>query len=343
MNASPGQSPVLPEPLRGRPRYLFLEITSECGLRCKMCHLWMTHEPAGTLTTDEKLNLVRQFGEFGERGVVVLTGGEPFRKPQEVMALSRAARVSGLSVAVNTAGTSIEPEQYEEILSAGPHYLVISLDAPRAEVHDWMRGCTGTFERAQSLIRDLARVRRQRLPQSDVKLLVNAILCRRTLPLALEHVEFVRRLGADGIMFQALARTFMNRIDGDPFFASQRPVDLDEVNRVIDALVDLRQSERFVCSEGRDLQWMKPYFRNPDFIGEPVCGSAHRNLMINMFGEIQLCFAMKDLLGGRCLGNVRDFSLRDVWLGAQAAEARRVMDACRRNCGMLHCHRREGP
>ena len=144
-------------------------------------------------------------------------------------------------------------------------------------------------------------------------------------------------------MFQALARTFLNRTPGDPAFERERPKDLEEADRALDALIALRRRDGFLTSEVRDLEWTKRYFRDPDFLAEPVCGSAHRNLMVSMAGEVQLCFGMKGLLGGRHLGNVREVSLPEVWHGPAAAEARRVMDACRSNCGMLHCHRREGP
>ncbi len=330
-------------PLRGSPRYLFLEVTSECHLRCKMCHLWRTREPVDALTTDEKLDLVREYGAWaGPGSVVVLTGGEPFRKTDEVMTLCRAARAHGLTTAANTTGTTFEESVYDELLDVGPHYLVISLDAPDPAVHDWMRGTPGTFERTTRVIRDLVRHRARRSARSDVQILVNAVLCRRTLPLALAHVDFVRDLGADGIMFQALARTFMNTAPGDPFFESQRPTDMAEVDRVVDALVRSRATDAFVRSEQRDLEWMKLYFRDPDFISEPVCGSGDRNLMVNQFGEVTLCFAMKEISGGAALGHVRWSSLRSLWDAEEAGRLRSIMSGCRKSCGMLHCHRREG-
>ncbi|MBK9032269.1 MAG: radical SAM protein [Myxococcales bacterium] len=244
---------------------------------------------------------------------------------------------------MNTNGTLIPAELFDTLLREGPHYLVLSVDAPDAATHDWLRGRAGTWSAVVETIRGLVEARESRHPGSDVKILVNGILCARTLPAALEHVAFARSLGVDGVMFQALARTFMNQGLGDPFFDKHRPQDLALVDRVLDELVALRKVDRFLNTEVRDLEWMKLYFRNPDFISEPVCGSAHRNMMVNMYGEIQLCFAMKELLGGAHLGSVRDTTLRAAWHGDAAAQARTVMDACRKNCGMLHCHRREGP
>ena len=333
----------LPSELRPAPRYLFIETTTVCNLRCRQCHMWMSEESSQTLSTDEKLALIDEFGGWASRGVVVLTGGEPFLKTNEVMALSRRARAHGLSVAVNTNGTMLPPSLYDELLCEGPKYLVISVDAPDAETHDWIRGRVGTHELVVETIRGLVEARRTRHPSSDVNILINGILCQATLAKALGLVEFGRELGVDGVMFQALARTFMNQGRDDPFFDRHRPKDMVQVDAVIDELIALRQRDRFLNTEARDLEWMKLYFRDPDFMAEPVCGSAQRNMMVNMFGEVQLCFAMKELLGGRHLGTVRSTSLRIVWEGAEAAEARGIMAHCRKNCGMLHCHRREGP
>jgi sulfatase maturation enzyme AslB (radical SAM superfamily) len=340
MTSRPGWIPAV---LRPAPHYLFIETTSACNLRCRQCHMWMSTEPAGTLTTAEKVALVDEFGQWTDHGVVVLTGGEPFLKPDEVLAVSRAARRHGLSVAVNTNGTLIPPDLFDALLREGPHYLVLSIDAPDAQTHDWLRGRAGTWDTIVETIRGLLEARATRYSGSDVKLLVNGILCAPTLPAAGELFAFTRSLGVDGVMFQALARTFMNQGNGDPFFERHRPQDLALVDRVLDELIALRKTDRFLNTEIRDLEWMKHYFRNPDFISEPVCGSAHRNMMVNMYGEIQLCFAMKALLGGEHLGSIRTTTLRAAWEGAIAAQARTVMDSCRKNCGMLHCHRREGP
>lgn len=340
MTTTDGWAP--PSALRLAPHYLFIETTTACNLRCRQCHMWMSEEPPGTLTTEEKVALVDQFGSWAEHGVVVITGGEPFLKTAEVMALSRRARSYGLSVAVNTNGTCMPESLYDELLTDGPHYLILSLDAPDAATHDWIRGRAGTYDAVIGTVQGLLAARRERHPTSDVRVLANSILCAETLPKALALIELVRALGADGVMFQALARTFMNRAQGDPFFEQHRPRDMGLVDQVLDTLIALRQSDRFLHTEVRDLEWMKLYFRDPDFISEPVCGSAHRNMMVNMFGEQQLCFAMKGLLGGKHLGSVRSVALRQAWESPEAAQARSVMDACRKNCGMLHCHRREG-
>ncbi len=64
-------------------------------------------------------------------------------------------------------------------------------------------------------------------------------------------------------------------------------------------------------------------------------------MMVDQHGNVQLCFFMRDILNGRALGNVRQSSLRQLCESGLATEARGVMARCRRNCGMLNCHRKQ--
>ena len=140
-------------------------------------------------------------------------------------------------------------------------------------------------------------------------------------------------------MFQALSRTFLHRGERDVFFEEHFPR-VDEFERAVDTLLALQADGASVVTSANDLGWMKLYARNPDFIGEQVCGSAERNMMVDQRGDVQLCFSMRGLTEGRALGNVRSASLRELWEGETAARAREIMESCRQNCGMLNCHRR---
>ncbi len=320
------------------PQYLFVEVTSACNLRCQQCHLWRTTEPAGTLTTDEKLDAVRDFVSFAQRPTIVMTGGEPTSKMDEFFAIARLCRELGMSCAANTNGTLLTPGDANRLVEEGPKYLVASIDSARPELHDRIRGVPGTFERITSLVRALDRARRHRAER--VTILVSAIVCDLNLDELASFTDFALELGADRVLFQMLGRTFARRTARDVFFERHFPRDLARFDGVIDALVAARRAGKPIETTETDLAWMKLYVRNPDFIGEQVCGSHERNLMLDMHGHVQLCFSMRSLLGGRALGNVREQGLRELWEGEMARDARRVMSECRRNCGMLNCHRR---
>jgi MoaA/NifB/PqqE/SkfB family radical SAM enzyme len=323
------------------PRFLFIETTTECNLRCKQCHMWLTREAPGTLTAEEKIALVDELAGWSPGATVVLTGGETMQKKQEFYALSAACRRCGLRAAANTNATLLDELDHERLLVEGPHYLVNSLDSHVREIHDYIRGVPGTFDQVVGVIRRLVANKRA-LGGADVSICVNLIVCDLNYAALREYVAFVEGLGVDGVMFQPLARTFLLAAPKDTFFDRHFPRDVDAFDRVIDELLELRARARILTTAG-DLAWMKLYVRDPDFIGEQVCGSHERNMMVDMRGDVQLCFSMRGLLGGRALGNVRASSLRELWDGEMAARARGIMSSCRQNCGMLNCHRKLNP
>ena len=323
------------------PRYLFIETTTQCNLMCRQCHMWMSSEPDDALSTAEKLGLVRQLNDWSKEPTVVLTGGETMAKLDQFFAITEACRELGFSSAANTNGTHISNGVVSRLLETGPTYLVVSLDSHDEEIHDWLRRRKGTFKSVVSALRALVREREAMLSQTDVKLFVNAILFDRNIHEVVDLVSFVTSLGVDGIMFQVLSRTFLNQGNGDTFFDGHFPGDVGLFDDTIDQLVALKSDGAPILTDDRDLQWMKLYVRNPDFISDTVCGSAERNMMVDQRGDAQLCFGMRELTGGLALGNVRQTTLRDLWASDVAENARRTMASCRRNCGMLNCHRRE--
>lgn len=321
------------------PGFLFIETTTECNLRCKQCHMWLTREPPDTLSTDEKIALVDEIAAWSPGATVVLTGGETMQKKQEFYALSAACRRNGLRAAANTNATLLDDRDHERLLVEGPHYLVISLDAHERDVHDYIRGVPGTFDQVVDVIRGLVANKRAS-GGADVSICTNLIVCDLNYSTLSEYVAFVEGLGVDGIMFQPLARTFLLAAPKDHFFERHFPRSVDTFDRVIDELIALRERGAHILTTAGDLAWMKLYVRDPDFIGEQVCGSHERNMMVDMRGDVQLCFSMRGLVGGRALGNVRTSSLRELWEGEMAARARGIMSTCRQNCGMLNCHRK---
>ncbi len=158
------------------PRTLFVEVTTECNLRCRQCHMWRSQEPPTVLSTAEKTELLHQLADWSPGASVVLTGGEPLRKPAEFFSLTRTCQQRDLPAAANTHAALIEDATVDRLLTEGPRFLIVSLDSHRPELHDWIRGVPGTHDRAVSAIRRLLTRRRERFPGSDLRLLTNTII-----------------------------------------------------------------------------------------------------------------------------------------------------------------------
>ena len=325
------------------PNHLFIEITTECNLRCKQCHLWMSREDKDkSLKTEEKLDIIRQFYSFNRNGCVVLSGGETMLKTDEFFAITSLCRKLNLKNAANTNATYItNDELVEKTLTLGPSYLVISLDSHIPDIHDYMRGVQGCHSHVINVIKSLVKLKKERYPEIDTQILTNSVIFDGNIHLLKDYINFAKEIGIDGVMFQMLSPTFNFQGEDDVFFEKHFFKDTTKAKEYIDLIIESFRNDGFVIINENDLQWMKLYIDNPYFIGEQVCNSHERNMIIDSYGDVQLCFNMKSLTNGKPLGNAREDSLYNLWTSQSAEDARKIMSICRKNCGMLHCHRKQ--
>jgi radical SAM protein with 4Fe4S-binding SPASM domain len=326
------------------PKLLCLEITRECNLRCRQCHVWKMTDPEGTLSTEEHVRLVEEMASLSPDATITLSGGEPMLKGDRFFAITSACQAQGLACKVNTNGTFLDAANVGRLLREGPSTLSISLDSHRTEVHDWMRRKSGTFDAAVHGIRQLVAHRNGGRP---MRIQISAILSDINIGKIQDYVAFAMDLGVDGVMFQVLAPTFANSSNKDTFFEEHFPRDPQVWDAAMDTIRRLQSEGAPIVTtaddlnEAREMTIRKREGRLPEFTETQICDSGHRNLMVDQNGDVMLCFFMRSLTSGRPLGNVRNSALRNMWESDFAVEMRAVMNACRKMCGMLNCHRRK--
>jgi radical SAM protein with 4Fe4S-binding SPASM domain len=147
-------------------RYLFLEITQRCNLACRHCGSDCgTETRHDELTTDEWLaflaGLPRRFDR--RKLVLVITGGEPLCHP-ELPRLLAALRQHELRWGMVTNGWAASERRVGQLVGSGMTAVTVSLDGLGA-THDWLRGRSGSYERALAAIDRFAR---SRIPFFDV-------------------------------------------------------------------------------------------------------------------------------------------------------------------------------
>ncbi|MFZ2530116.1 MAG: radical SAM protein, partial [Rhodococcus sp. (in: high G+C Gram-positive bacteria)] len=143
-----------------RPFIVIWEVTRACALACTHCRADAI--PARNpleLTTEEGYRLLDEIAAFGApRPIVVLTGGDPFERP-DLPELVRHGTEAGLHVALSP---SVTPRLTEPVLrdlrAAGASAVSLSLDGATAAGHDGFRGIDGVFDqtlRAARTVRDV--------------------------------------------------------------------------------------------------------------------------------------------------------------------------------------------
>ena len=162
------------------------EVTRACGLACLHCRASAVPDrDPRELTTAEAFALVGQLREL-DPGVVVLTGGDPFERPDLFELIAEAVR-QGLRVAIAPSVTPrLTPDAIRRLAGAGVLRVALSLDGPDPTTHDRLRGAAGSFAVTRAAI---AAVRDAGLP-----LQLNTSLTRQTVEALPRTAELVAEI-----------------------------------------------------------------------------------------------------------------------------------------------------
>jgi len=127
-----------------RPLVAIWEVTRACDLRCLHCRASATtcRDPR-ELSTAQALALVDQLAELAP-GVLVLTGGDPLKRPDLFEIIDRAV-ARQLAVAIAPSVTPLLTAGAIERLAGPVGRIALSLDGPDAALHDGLRGVDGSF------------------------------------------------------------------------------------------------------------------------------------------------------------------------------------------------------
>ena len=131
-----------------RPLITIWEVTRACALVCRHCRAdAQTRAHPRQLTTEQGKALLDDIAGFGKPyPIVVLTGGDPFERP-DLAELVRYGTSLGLHVALSPSVTPrLTPEVLADLRAAGAVALSLSLDGAVAATHDSFRGVPGVFD-----------------------------------------------------------------------------------------------------------------------------------------------------------------------------------------------------
>ncbi len=130
------------------PMIVYWEVTTACGLACRHCRATAMPDPApGQLSTAEAMDVLDAIARFGSPlPHVVLTGGDPLRRPDLDLIIA-AAGERGIGVSLAPAVTPLlTRERLAQVQHAGVQAISLSLDGSDPARHDGLRGVTGTFD-----------------------------------------------------------------------------------------------------------------------------------------------------------------------------------------------------
>jgi AdoMet-dependent heme synthase len=164
------------------------EVTRACAYACVHCRANAQPKPApDELTGEEGFRLIDRLAEFGNP-ILVFTGGDPMMR-RDLFELVAYATQKGLRCSLTPTATALPTQaRLQKARDAGIRRIALSLDAPRAQVHDDFRQVEGSWERTLRILHNAQSV--------GLSAQVNTTVTRYNLDLLPEMVPFIESVQA---------------------------------------------------------------------------------------------------------------------------------------------------
>jgi radical SAM protein len=134
------------------PYLVLWELTRACALACQHCRAraLKRRNPHELCGNDISL-VLDQLEEFG-KPLIVLTGGDPFERP-DLFDIIRECKRRNFKVAITPSATpKVGEAEVARLAEAGIERLAISLDGHTTEIHDAFRRVKGSFKQTIEII-----------------------------------------------------------------------------------------------------------------------------------------------------------------------------------------------
>jgi radical SAM protein with 4Fe4S-binding SPASM domain len=302
------------------PESITGQVNERCNYKCQYCHFWRIEEYAKEMSIDEWQQALLSLKDFIGRYIIQFVGGEPFVKKGFVDLLSFCHQ-RGIDWGVITNGSAFNAKIVKKVVAAEPTNINISVDAPDAEVHDFVRGAPGSLDAIGDGIVRLREERERTGRRFPIR--IKPTITRmnfRSLP---RLVEWTVAHGADIIDIHPVHIV--------PFWTPQMRADLrpqehemDELRRIIETLIELKKNGAPIETPAHQLRSYPDQFLGrvvKPSIGGP-CRVGMRDFIIGPNGDVGVCWEYPKI------GNLRSQSARDIWHGGKAQAIRAQTVAC---------------
>jgi SynChlorMet cassette radical SAM/SPASM protein ScmF len=136
---------------------IYFYLTEGCNCACRHCWIQPKYQGEGksfpSLDFELFKSIIQQAKELGLSSVK-LTGGEPLLHPN-INAMLDYIKKEDLGLTVETNGILCTPELAQKIKFCKNAFVSVSIDSPEKEIHEWMRGVPGCFEKAVQGVKNL--------------------------------------------------------------------------------------------------------------------------------------------------------------------------------------------
>jgi MoaA/NifB/PqqE/SkfB family radical SAM enzyme len=303
-----------------RPVTFYGLVNERCNIKCRYCEYWRLPNYVEEMTIEEwqqALLSVKAFvGEFS----ISFSGGEPFIK-KGFLELMVWCHENGIHAGVTTNGSAFTQRNIEKILDAHPFNVNVSCDAPCAEVHDYVRGNPGLFEKLSAGVQELRKARDAR--GMSFPIVIKSVVHAANFRLLPDLVYWAGSIGATAVNFQPMDEWTPET--KDELWIKEE--NYSELELILKGLVKMKRRGAPIVNSDQTLELILPHFRK-EKAPESVlpCRVGMRDFFIRANGDVEVCFFYPPI------GNIKEQNAKAIWYGEKAQKVRKETVECDRLC-----------
>ncbi len=171
------------------PFYIQFYISKACNLECKMCNIVEANADLKPFKTENIEAIADNLVRIGA-GVVLLTGGEPFLRP-DIDEIVRIFKKKNLDVRMQTAGLMSKKDKIAKCVENGARDINVSIDSLDEEMSDYINGVKGSWRDAMKAVSFISRT----FPRKDSICALGCVLSRYNVDEIDALLDFATRIG----------------------------------------------------------------------------------------------------------------------------------------------------
>ncbi|MFC1848966.1 radical SAM protein [candidate division CSSED10-310 bacterium] len=310
------------------PKWLALEITARCNLRCIHCRSSSGEEAGGPeFSTPQALAVLEDIASYAQP-VVVLTGGEPLLRG-DLFSLAAHGTKLGLRMCLATNGTLVDDTVCERIKETELKMISLSLDGSEQSIHDDFRQQPGAFQGTMKAI--------QYFQKHGIPFIINSSFTKRNQHDVENVYKLVKKTGAIAWYMFLIVPTGR----GKDLLAEL--VDKEDYEEILNWHYEVEQSEtdmlmRPTCAphyyrifhQRAKKQGKSTARRTLSFStgGNKGCVCAQSIAFISSNGDVHPCSYFSAIAG-----NIMQQSFQEIWENSPLFRALRDFSSYKGRCG----------
>jgi MoaA/NifB/PqqE/SkfB family radical SAM enzyme len=312
------------------PFLLEIRPTYRCNLNCLSCFKHADfyedekNKNQNEVSKDTYSRVIKEASSLGVRECLISGGGEPLLREDtaDIMCEIKSGNMKGELI---TNGTLFDEEKIKRLVSCGWDHIIFSIDGPNAEIHDYLRGKEGSFEKSVWAIKRFSEFK-EIMRVAAPEITIATVLSNKNYNKLKNMIKLCIKNGVNRFRLQKMIVWSEN--------GKQLQIDKTEMNKVQDSIIEaLELADKhkietnlrdFLDNESihnsNTVDFIKQSIKSDNKTEGCFCYAPFKSISISENGRVRYC-QMSDVSEE----NIKDKSLKEIWYGLNLDKLRKML------------------